>query len=133
MKLLDTTVLVDHQRGEDAVALYLGEVEDENEALATTTVNLKEISVGKMMLEEPRPGIEDVLGDFGWLEVIPFSERDALEAASIEAGLRDAGEYRRGLAADLLIAGAARARDATVVTRDVSDFELFEGVETESY
>ena len=133
MKLLDTTFLVDHQRGEEAVARFLEDCEEDDETLVTSSINLKEIAVGKFIVEEPKPTSEDVLADFGWLEVESFSQRHALEAARIEAELRDSDGYEPGLAADLLIAGVARSLDAPVVTRNTDDFEKFDGVSAEKY
>jgi predicted nucleic acid-binding protein len=133
MKLLDTTFLVDHQRGEEAVARFLEDCDDRDETLITSSINLKEIAVGKILVEEPKPSIEDVLADFGWLEVEPFSQRHALEAARIESELRESDDYEPELAADILIAGVARSLDVPVVTRNTDDFETFDGVSVEEY
>jgi len=132
MKLLDTTFLVDHQRGDEDVAEFLEEQENSNEKLVTSSINLKEIAVGKMMVEDPTPSFDDVLADFGWLTVEPFDETQALEAARIEAELRGSGDYEPDLSADILIAGVARDLNAPVVTRNISDFEKI-GVDIERY
>jgi len=131
MKLLDTTFLVDHQRGNENVAEFL-ERQDSNENLVMSSINLKEIAVGKIMVEDPTPSFDNVLSDFGWLTVEPFDEAHALEAARIEAELRDSGDYKPDLSADILIAGVARDIGAPVITRNVSDFETI-GVDTETY
>ncbi|MDY6775089.1 MAG: PIN domain-containing protein [Halobacteria archaeon] len=133
MKLLDTTFLVDHQRGDEGVARFLEESEETNDVLVTSSVNLKEIAVGKILVETPTPGVDEVLSDFRWLEVEPFTESHALEAARIEAELRSSDDYDPDLAADILIAGVARSLNAPVVTRNSSDFGVFDGVETEAY
>ena len=101
--------------------------------MVTSSINLKEIAVGKILVEEPTPTVEEVLADFGWLEAESFSQRHALESARIEAELRGAGSYEPGLAADVLIAGVARSLDAPVVTRNTSDFEKFDGISVEKY
>jgi len=132
MKLLDTTFLVDHHRGEEAVERFLEDL-DEGETLVTPSINLKEIAVGKFLVEEPTPDVNDVLADFGWLEVEPFTEKHALEAARIEAELRESGSYEPELAADILIVGVARSLDARIVTRNTDDFETFDGVSVEDY
>jgi predicted nucleic acid-binding protein len=133
MKLLDTTFLVDHQRGEDAIARFLEDCDDRGETLVTSSINLKEIAVGKFLVEEPTPDVNDVIADFGWLEVEPFSRKHALEAARIEAELRESDEYEPELSADILIAGVARSLDAPVVTRNTDDFEKFDGVSVKEY
>ena len=68
MKLLDTTFLVDYERGEDAVAEYL----EENEAadFVTSTLCVEELAVGKHVVGDPTGA--DVLAPYGWLEVVPF-------------------------------------------------------------
>ncbi len=133
MKLLDTTFLVDHQRGVPAVADYLRHHEGSGEDLATTTVNLKEVAVGKLLTEEPTPTAEEVAADFGWLDVLPYRREHALEAAAIEAGLRRTDDYEPRLSADILIAGAAKSEDAAVVTRDDDYLRRIPGVEVETY
>jgi predicted nucleic acid-binding protein len=133
MRLLDTTFLVDHQRGKEDVARFLEDCDDRDETLVTSSINLKEIAVGKILVEEPTPTAEDVLADFGWLEVEPFSENHALEAALMEAELRESDDYEPELAADVLIAGVARSLDVPVVTHNTSDFETFEDVSVEDY
>lgn len=132
MKLLDTTFLVDHQRGEEDVADFLEEQEEESEELVTSSINLKEIAVGKITVEDPTPSFEDILSDFGWLTVETFDEEQALEAARIEAELRQSDEYDPRLSADILIAGVAQDLNAPVVTRNVSDFEQI-GVDVQEY
>ena len=133
MKLLDTTFLVDHQRGEEAVARFLEDSEEREETLITSSVNMKEIAVGKFLVEEPTPSAKEVLADFGWLEVEPFSRKHALEAARIESELRGSDEYETELSAHILIAGVARSLNAPVVTRNTDDFEKFDGVSMVEY
>jgi len=133
MKLLDTMFLVDHQRGDESVARFLEDHEERGETLVTSSINLKEIAVGKFLVEETTPSAEEVLADFGWLEVEPFSRKHALEAARVEAELRDSDDYEPELAADILIAGVARSLDTPVVTRNTDDFEKFDGVSVKEY
>jgi predicted nucleic acid-binding protein len=131
MKFLDTTFLIDHQTGEPRVERYL--TEHGKDTLVTSTLNLKEIAVGRFLIETPTPTQQEIRNDFKWLQVEPYAVSHALEAAEIEAGLRAAGEYRDGLAVDILIAGVAKHLGAPVVTDDLDDFGTFDGVETESY
>jgi len=132
MKLLDTTFLVDHQRGVEDVAEFLERQEKKDEELVTSSINLKEIAVGKIIVEDHTLSFEDVLGDFGWLTVEPFNKAKALKAARIEAELRQSNEYDPRLSAHILIAGVAQDLNAPVVSRNVSDFERI-GIEVQSY
>lgn len=131
MKFLDTTFLIDHQNGEPRAGSYLDG--HESETFVTSTINIKEIAVGRIIVQTPSPSQQDLRNDFDWLHIEPFSLSHTLEAAGIEADLREAGDYRRDLASDILIGGVAKALNAPVVTQNTSDFALFSGVSTETY
>lgn len=134
MKLLDSTFLVDYLAGEDAVGEYL-ERHEESETFATTAINVKEIAVGRAL--QGALDRHEIRSTFGWLEFLTFGPEHAFEAAGIEAALHAAPEVNQdrinALAGDVLIAAVARANGAIVVTRNVEDFELLEGVSVESY
>lgn len=133
MKLLDSTFLAHHARGTETVAEYLSSHEDEE--LVTSTINVKEIAVGAHTVSDPTR--EELLADLGWVRILPFTSEHAYVAGEIEAGLRADPDIQQdrinSLMGDLLIAGVARAIDAPVVTRNVEDFELFDGVSVEEY
>ena len=132
-KLLDTTFLIHYWAGRDAVASYLDAHEDEATFL-TTTINLKEIAVGRKLQGELDPA--EIRATFDWLDVVPFRPEHAFVAAELEAPLHDDGTTDRAevnsLAADVLVAAVAEAADATVVTCNVADFERL-GVGAERY
>ncbi|MDL5361426.1 PIN domain-containing protein [Halalkalicoccus sp. NIPERK01] len=133
MKLLDTTFLVDYERGEEAVAEFLT-VHEDGEEFVTSTICMKELAVGKHAIGSPSKA--DLVGDYGWLRIVPFTIEHAHEAGVLEATLR-ADETRRdrvaSLAGDVLIAGVASHLDAAVVTRNTDDFEAFEDVAVDRY
>ena len=126
MKLLDTTFLVDYERGEEAVAEYL----EANEAaeFVTSTLCVKELAVGKHIIDDPT--LADVLAPYGWLEVVPFRTDHAIVAGEMEAELHADESVNRdhinAVAGDLLIAAVARTLNATVVTDNREDFERFD-------
>ena len=132
MKLLDTTFLVDYERGEDAVAEYLEG--NETAEFVTSTLCIEELAVGKHLVGDPTGA--DVLAPYGWLEVVPFRTDHAIAAGEMEAELyADESvnrEYIDAVAGDLLIAAVARTLDATVATNDGDDFERFD-VAVEGY
>ncbi|WP_123535163.1 type II toxin-antitoxin system VapC family toxin [Halosimplex salinum] len=135
MKLLDTTFLAHYYRGDPRVESFLSAHEDGDEDLFTSTINVEEIAVGVHTVEDD-PSLESLLADLGWLRVTPFEDEDAFAAAAIEAELLDddgVGQDRiNALAGDVLIAGVADRRDATVVTENVDDFEAL-GVPVKAY
>lgn len=132
MKLLDTTFLIHYWAGVEAVAEYL-EANEERE-FVTTTLNLKEVAVGRAL--QGKLDRAEILTRFDWIRVVPFEAEHAFVASRLEADLR-AGDLNEdginALAGDLLIAAVARAEGATVVTRNVDDFERFDGVTVEAY
>ena len=134
MKLLDTVFLIEYWQGHDAVEAYL-ETTAASESFVSTTISLKELAVGRAVLGSLDPG--EFEAAFGWLTFLPFGPAHAYAAATIEAVLRTRSDVNQArmnaLAADLLIGGVARAESATVVTRNVDDFELFDGVSVETY
>ena len=132
MKLLDTTFLIDYERGEEAVAEYL-EANGAAEFI-TSTLCIKELAVGMHVVGDPTRA--DVLAPYSWLEVIPFRTDHAIVAGEMEAELHADESVNRdhinAAAGDLLIAAVARTMDATVVTNDRDDFDRFD-VTVEGY
>ena len=64
-------------------------------------------------------------------EVVPFDQEDARHAADIRAALAAQGIPIGGY--DVLIAGQARARALTLVTRNVREFERVVGLRIENW
>lgn len=133
MKLLDTTFLIHYWGGNDRVAEYL-ERHEEHE-FATTTLNLKELAVGRALqnaLDE-----HEIRAAFEWVRILSFDAEHAFLAAELEAALhRDPAVNQdriNALAGDLLIAAVAKGVGAPVVTRNRRDFESFDGVVVETY
>ena len=133
MKLLDTTFLIDYEQGSDDVEDYL--TAHESDEFATSTICLKELAVGKHLAGSPT--LADVTSNYGWLRIVPFTAEQAHVAGDLEARLRDDSTINRAkirsVTGDVLVAAAAKANDATVVTRNVDDFAEFDGVEVEAY
>jgi hypothetical protein len=132
-KLLDTTFLIHHWGGHESVKSYLESQPDATEYV-TTTINLKEIAVGRKLVDEFEP--DKITAQFEWVRVVPITPEIAWEIAEIEAKLHRADDVNRdridALAGDTIIAGAAAELDATVVTRNVADFRIL-GVQAETY
>lgn len=135
MKLLDTTFLAHYYRGDSRVESFLDAHDDREADLVTSTINVEEIAVGVHTVKDD-PSLESIRAELGWLTVLPFEPEDAFAAAGIEADLHTddtVGQDRiNALAGDVLIAGVAENRGATVVTENVADFETL-GVPVESY
>ncbi|SEH13393.1 hypothetical protein SAMN04487967_1343 [Natronorubrum sediminis] len=133
MKLLDTTFLIHYWAGREAVGDYL-ETHDEEE-FVTTTLNIKEIAVGREIQGVLDP--VEIESQFEWTTILPFRVEHAVIAGELEAEFhRDETVNRdkiNSLSGDLLIAAVAKEVGATVVTKNTDDFQLFDGVSVESY
>lgn len=133
MKVLDSTFLVEYARGKPVIETYLNEHDDEE--FVTSAITIKELAVGAHLTGDPTK--QEFLSNFAWLTVIPFDEAHAFHAGLIEAKLRnDSNVFQHdidSLAADVLIGAVARSLESPVVTRNVDDFERFDGVRVEPY
>ncbi|MDQ2052716.1 PIN domain-containing protein [Natronolimnohabitans sp. A-GB9] len=133
MKLLDTTFLIHYWAGREAVEDYL-ETHEEAE-FVTTTLNIKEIAVGREMQGKCNP--VEIRSKFEWMTILPFQVEHAVIAGELEAEFqRDENMNQdkiNSLSGDLLIAAVAKEAGATVVTKNTDDFQLFDGVSVETY
>lgn len=115
--LLDSTFVIDYLRGDpDAIERYRRMFDAGDEPL-TTEIVVCEVATGARAHPDP-----DLTAFLEPLEFVQPGPEAALLAGSWRADAR-----RRGLSlslADALIAGAAEATGAVVLTRNVRDFAL---------
>ena len=134
MKLLDTTFLIHYWAGKDAAKEYLDKYED-TEEFVTTTINIKEIAVGREL--QGQFDRREICSKFNWVRIVPFETEHSFLAGQLEATLRAETEINQdkinALSGDILIAAVAQDVNAPVVTRNVNGFELFENVSVETY
>jgi tRNA(fMet)-specific endonuclease VapC len=124
--LLDTTFLIDAERGD--VALDAAIDDDDDVAIAAVTV--AELLVGIELASGKRRDtrrvyVEEILES---LPIIAYDRNVAVEHAELLVTVRKQGRPRG--AHDLLIAATARATDRTIVTGDQEAFTDLPGVAT---
>jgi predicted nucleic acid-binding protein len=129
MRVVDTTLLIGHARGDSAVETYL--TDHATETLIVPTIAFQELAVGEVAARDKTK--EATLGYLGAFDVRAFDSDHAYHAAVIEADLRAKGEYDPTLASDILIGGVARSLSLPVVTRNTDHFSKFNGVSVETY
>lgn len=115
--LLDTTVLVAHLRGHEAVTRLLRGLIADQHSLGTSCVNVAEVERGVRPKE--RRMTATLLARLRFLET-------TREAAK-RAGRYQADFEKRGVTihtADALVAGTARAHGAILLTDNVRDFPM---------
>ncbi|KXB02453.1 twitching motility protein PilT [candidate division MSBL1 archaeon SCGC-AAA261F17] len=113
MYCLDTNAVIDYLDGADAIGAFIKK--HERELIFSSTVAIHEVFVGSIRTRGKR-GLRDIREDLDWLIPLPLTIEGAAEAALIDAELHKAGEPIGPL--DTLIAGIAREKSATLVTRD---------------
>lgn len=133
MKLLDTTFLIHYWAGREAVRNYLET--HEKEEFVTTTLNIKEIAVGREI--QGKLDLAEIQSKFEWTTILPFQVEHAVIAGQLEADLhRDENVNQdkiNSLSGELLIAAVAKEVDATVVTQNTDAFQMFDGVSVDTY
>lgn len=126
MKLLETSYLVDFEHGAEPARQYFEA--HEHESLAVSTVSVFELGFG--IVRQNQSALEKLLPTLQWAELLDYTPQDAIDGALIQSELEGAGQ--RIPIADSMIAGVARNRGATLVTRD-EHFEEVDGLSVEYY
>ena len=124
--LLDTTFLIDAERGGGDLDDVIGD--DDDVAIAAVTV--AELLVGVKLASAKRQKARQAYVDeiIESLQVIAYDRTVAVEHADLLVAVRGQGRPRG--AHDLLIAATARASDRMVVTADEHAFADLPGVTT---
>jgi len=128
MKLLDTSVLVDVDRGDAGERV---EQLDEQGRHAVSVVSLAELRLGVNLRYDGGDSRREALNGLDRLlarvEIEPVSRPVAAAAADIIATLRERGERLDDLH-DVYIAATARTEQRPVLTANVGHFERIDGV-----
>lgn len=127
--LLDTTLLVDAERGGD----QLDRLIDDEDDVAIAAVTLAELTVGARLASGRRQGrrqayVDEVLSA---IPVLPYDESIAAEHADLLVAVRRSGRPRG--AHDLIIAATARGHRRTIVSADRKAFDDLPGVSARGY
>jgi len=124
---LDTNVMVDLINGRRPdVRMRYDEAKRSGETLATSSLAVQELLFGAIISVRPQVQVraaEELLSE---LDVVDWSEHDALAAAHLRAEFR-----RRGNSfgyVDMLIAGQAIARKWTLVSANMRHFNRVNGL-----
>lgn len=133
MKLLDTTFLIHYWAGRETTRTYL--TRNEESEFITTTLNLKEIAVGRELQGELNR--HEIVSTFEWVNIVPFQTEHAFIAGELEAQLHQAETVNQdkinSLTGDILIAAVAKETGATVVTENTDDFGPLDNISVEIY
>lgn len=121
MKLLDTSVAIDHLRGSEQAVDLLTSLIEEGETLLASEVVRFELLAGARENE-----VEALERFFAALSWVPIGEEVARVAGSLA---KDHRRSHSGIdAADYLIAASALLLDADLLTTNVRHFPMIEGL-----
>jgi tRNA(fMet)-specific endonuclease VapC len=127
--LLDTTFLVDADRGRETLDAAIGDEDD----IAIAAVTAAELALGVLVSSS---GHRDARRRFfesitAMVPIITYDLAVALEHAALLAEVRRQGRSRG--AHDLIIAATAKTTERTVVTADIEAFTGLPGVKVREY
>lgn len=127
--LLDTTFLIDAERGD----VDIDQVIDDEDDVAIAAVTIAEMLVGVGLAsgkrrDARRAYVDEILES---LPIIAYDRKVAVEHAELLIAVRAQGRPRG--AHDLLIAATARATDRRIVTADRKAFTDLPGVAASSH
>jgi predicted nucleic acid-binding protein len=121
VKLLDTTVAVDHLRGDQAAVDLLRELVENDETLATSEVVRFELVVG--VRDDELPALEQFFSAVSWVAVGEDVARAAGELARKHRRAHSGNDD-----ADYLIAATALLLEAELLTTNVRHFPMLPGL-----
>lgn len=121
MKLLDTTVAVDHLRGDQAAVALLRDLVESEETLAASELLRFELGAG--VRDDELPALEQFFSALSWVALGEDVARTAGELAR---------KHRRAYSgiddADYLIAATALLLEADLLTTNVRHFPMLPGL-----
>ena len=122
MKLIDTTVAIDHLRGDEAATDLLRRLVEEDEILAASEVVRFELLAG--VRDDELEALEQFFSAVSWVAV----DEDVARAAGALAR-----KHRRAYSgiddADYMIAATALLLDAELLTTNVRHFPMLRGLQ----
>jgi predicted nucleic acid-binding protein len=121
VKLLDTTVAVDHLRGDQAAVDLLRDLVEREETLAASEVVRFELVAG--VRDDELPALEQFFSALSWVAVGEDVARTAGELAR-----KHRGAYSGIDDADYLVAATALLLEADLLTTNVRRFPMLPGL-----
>ena len=127
--LLDTDILIEVLRGlaDDLRTAFLAN----SDRIAVSTVSVMELAFGSGRSMDPSGSRAAVKEFLGFVTILDFDAAAADDAGELRAELAGLGTPIG--AYDVMIAGQARSRGLTVVTRNVREFDRVPGLLVETW
>ena len=123
----DTDLLIDLLRNQKQATAFITKLEEKNNILATTAVNIFELYHGAHKSVESEKNLQTINVLISRLSILPFTSKAAQKAGHIYAQLERQGQPI-GLR-DTLIAAIALTRECSVATRNQAHFSRISDLE----
>jgi tRNA(fMet)-specific endonuclease VapC len=125
--LLDTNILIDLYRGNEKIKELFGEIEmEECEICSSVTAEFFQGFHKRRNIEKEKKWYEQLIGQ-GNMNVLVFDEKIAKKYAEIQIMYLKKGRARPFF--DLIIAATAIEHGLILLTSNIKDFEMIEGLE----
>ena len=129
MWVLDTNTLIYFFRGEGNVGKEM--LSRSPSAIGIPSIVLYELEVGIAKSTSPRKRMGQLEGLTAVVQTLPFGAAEARVSAAIRSHLEKKGKPIGPY--DVLIAGTAKACNATLVTRNTREFKRVQGLALEDW
>ena len=129
MYVLDTNTLIYFFKGIGQVATRIDTVSPNKIAIPTLVLFELYVGIAKSQNPKPRQQLLDSLAR--QTIILPFDQQASKCAALIRARLETVGTPIGPI--DILIAGTAKSRDATLITHNVKEFSRVDGLLIEDW
>ena len=124
MTLLDANVVIHFLKGNPAIVQRMRK--PYREELAIPTIVIYELEYGTLRAKLPAKRRRELSEGLEFIRHVPFDSEAAMAAAAIRVALEKIGALIGPL--DLLIAGTAVSRGATLVTNNTAEFSRVPGL-----
>ncbi len=125
MYVLDTNILIYYFKGIGNVAQNL--LKTPKRDIALPAIVVYEIETGIAKSSSPKKRKQQFETFLSYITILPFGLNEANESAKIRAALEKEGQPIGPY--DVLIAGTARANNATLVTHNVKEFKRIKNLQ----
>ena len=129
MWVLDTNTLIYFFKGEGQISDVLFQHAPKDIGIPVIVLYELQVGIAKSFFPEKR--IEQLAAITSVINVLPFRQQEAQAAAGIRARLEKQGNSIGPY--DILIAGTAVAHAATLVSRNIKEFQRVEGLRIENW
>ena len=131
MAILDTSFIIDYLWDIPSAISAFEQLENRNEVLRTTSINVYELVKGAEMSKSYERDISEINTLLKKVEILDFSDENARTAAKIFSELSREGKMVDDF--DVMVAAVCLHVKDKIVTNNERDYQKIKGLEVETY